>query len=53
MAQQLNAINMDRIGEIILGLYALAALVIIVLLIYLIDRRIKIKRKENFEDRDN
>jgi hypothetical protein len=44
---------MDTIPIIILTLYGVAAIVVIVLLIYLIRRRIRIKREENFEQRSN
>jgi hypothetical protein len=44
---------MDTAPIIILALYGLAALVALVLLIFLIRRRIRIKKEETFEKRDN
>ncbi len=44
---------MEDIPGIILGIYGVAAVVVIGLIIYLIIRRINIKDKEDFEKRDN
>ncbi len=39
--------------NILLGLYAGGWIIILILLIYLIFKRIEDKKKEKFEDRDN
>jgi hypothetical protein len=44
---------MDTGAKVILSLYAFGAVVVIILLIYLIDKRIKDRDKEDFEKRDN
>jgi hypothetical protein len=44
---------MDSIGKIIIGVEGLIFVIVIILLIYLVVRRIRIKETENFEDRDN
>jgi len=44
---------MEPAAKVILWIYGAAAAIVIVLLIYLIGRRIEIKKKENFENRDN
>jgi hypothetical protein len=44
---------MDSIGKIIIGVEGLIFVIVIVILIYLVIRRIRIKETENFEDRDN
>jgi len=44
---------MDIVTKGMLGLQALAALVSIIILVYLIRRRIRIKKTENFEQRSN
>ncbi len=44
---------MDIPSMIILGIYSIGFLVVIFLLIYLIFRRIDIKKTEDFEDREN
>lgn len=44
---------MDLATKGMLGLQALAALVSIIILVYLIRRRIRIKKTENFEQRSN
>ena len=44
---------MDTATSLILSLYGLAGLGILVVIVYLIIRRIKIKKKEDFEKRDN
>ncbi len=41
------------VAYFIIGLYALAALGAVVGVVYLIIRRIRIKKEENFEKRDN
>lgn len=43
----------EGIAKFIIGLEGLFALVCIIIIIFLIFRRIEIKKKENFEDRDN
>jgi hypothetical protein len=44
---------MDNFPEIILSIYGLAGLVVLIIIIYLIIRRVKISKKEDFEKRDN
>ncbi len=44
---------MDTVGKVILWIYAIGAVIAVILLIYFIIRRIKIKKKEDFEERDN
>ncbi len=44
---------MDTVALVIVWLYGTAIAAAIVLLIYLIFKRIKEKKSENFEDRDN
>ena len=44
---------MDFPAMIILGIYGFGFLVIIILLIYLIFRRVNIKETEDFENREN
>ena len=44
---------MNTASTIILGVYGLAGLAIVILIVYLIIRRIKIKKDEDFEKRDN
>jgi len=44
---------MEVSAVIILGIYGLGFLIVIALLIYLVFRRIEIKKKEDFEDREN
>lgn len=44
---------MDFLGDIMLVIYLIFFVVFFMLLIYLIFRRIRIKKTENFEDRDN
>lgn len=44
---------MDPAGKVILTIYAIIGLLVIVALIYLIDKRLKDKKKETFEKRDN
>ncbi len=44
---------MDAIAKVIFGLEGLFFLVSVVLIIYLIFRRISISKKEDFEKRDN
>jgi uncharacterized membrane protein len=44
---------MTRIANIILTIEGLVALIFIVLIVYLIIRRINIKQEEDFEKRDN
>jgi len=44
---------MDLIGKFILGTYGIILGICIVILIFLIIRRSKIKKTEDFEDREN
>lgn len=44
---------MNALVKAIFGFYGLAFVVCIVLLVFIIIRRSKIKKKENFEKRDN
>jgi len=44
---------MELPAVIILGIYGFGFLVVITLLIFLIFRRIRVKKTEDFEDRDN
>tara|TARA_B100000315_G_scaffold260546_1_gene322770 strand:+ start:11618 stop:11752 length:135 start_codon:yes stop_codon:yes gene_type:complete len=44
---------MERFTEIVFGFYGLILGSALLILIYLIVKRIKIKKKENFEDRNN
>jgi len=44
---------MDAPALAIISIYSFGFIVVIVLLIYLIFRRIRIKEQENFEKRDN
>lgn len=44
---------MGVVANVILWLYGAAIVAVIVLLIYLIYKRIQDKKTENFEDRDN
>jgi len=44
---------MDPAAKVILWIYGTVTAIVIVLLIFLIKRRIEIKKKENFEERDN
>lgn len=44
---------MESIAYIGLGLYALGLVIAIILLIFLIRRRIRIRKTENFEKRTN
>jgi len=44
---------MDRIGYLIMAIEGVFFLAAIVLLVYLIIRRIRLKKEEKFEKRDN
>jgi hypothetical protein len=44
---------MDPVGKIFLWVYGLAAVIFIVLIVYLVIRRVRIKKNESFEKRDN
>jgi len=44
---------MDNVANIMVALYGLGITALAVLLIYLIFKRIKDRKKENFERRDN
>lgn len=44
---------MDAPAIIILSIYAFGFLAIVIMLIYLIFRRARIKKQEDFEERDN
>jgi len=44
---------MDFLGKFILSAYGIAIAICIVLLVYLIIRRGKIKKSEDFEERNN
>jgi len=44
---------MDSLGELILSIYGVLLGVAIILIIFLIIRRIKIKKSEDFEKRNN
>jgi hypothetical protein len=44
---------MDNFTEIMLSIYGLAGLVVLIIIIYLIIRRIRISKEEDFEKRDN
>ena len=44
---------MSFLGEVILSVYGLITGIVIILLVILIVRRVKTKKKEDFEKRDN
>lgn len=44
---------METVSWVILGIYFLVAAVAIIGIVYLIFRRIRIRKEENFEKRDN
>ncbi|MDA3824254.1 MAG: hypothetical protein PF450_16800 [Bacteroidales bacterium] len=43
----------DTIAKFVIGFEVLAFIVGLIIIVFLIFRRIKIKKKERFEDRDN
>ena len=44
---------METVPIVMLGLYVLGAIASVVIIIYLIVKRIEEKKKEDFDDRDN
>lgn len=44
---------MEEFGRFILSIYVLIGLTSLVIIIYLISKRIEDKKREDFEDRDN
>jgi uncharacterized membrane protein len=44
---------MEAAAIVMIGLYAIGAIASIVIIIYLIVKRLEEKKKEDFEDRDN
>jgi len=44
---------METFTEILLSIYGVIGLAVLVIIVYLIFRRIEIKKKEDFEKRDN
>jgi len=44
---------MDTLGRTVLGIYGVITAILLVLIVILIVRRIKIRKKEDFEKRDN
>jgi uncharacterized membrane protein YuzA (DUF378 family) len=44
---------MDEVAQVIVGVYILIGIASLVIIIYLISKRIEDKKREDFEDRDN
>lgn len=44
---------MEATTNIIISIYALGFIIVVLLLVYLLMRRINIKEREDFEERDN
>lgn len=44
---------LDNIGKIILSIYGLTGLIVLIIIIFLIVRRSRIRKQETFEKREN